>query len=428
LRYQPVTTPYEVNGRNDIPYPCDCNNFAPQMGVAWRPSKPDLGVIRFAYGLHYGEIYPVTFQQVRFSPPGSSKIVVTAPSLVNPLGALTQAGDRPAALGNLYLLAPDLRTPYSHQYNFAWEPGWSSKWKVQFGYVGSRSHKLLLMWYLNRAHAVPGIPQTTATINQRRPDPLFAEKRLVINGSSGYFDAARATLLIPRWRGLSVDASYWFSKALDQGSAYTNTAYDVDSRLSRSQSEYEQHRDMKGLSAFDQPHSLLIRSSYAMAVSHSRWLRNWTLSSVVLLKSGTPFQVQSGSDGPGFGNVDGNGGDRPNILAPSILGRVIGNPDTSVKLLPRSAFAYSRPTEEYGGNLGRNTFRKGGIYNVNASFGRTFAVAGDKRVTVRAESINFLNTPQFAEPGTDLTNPNFGVITNTLNDGRTFRFLLQVGW
>lgn len=428
LRYQPVTTPYEVNNLNKIPYPCDCNNFAPQLGIAWRPDKARLGTIRLAYGLQYGEIYPVTFQQVRFSPPGSVKIVVTAPSLVNPLGALTQAGDAPAAKGNLYLLAPDLRTPYSHQYNFSWEPDWGSKWKVQFGYVGSRAHKLLLMWYLNRAHAVPGIAQTTATINIRRADPNYAEKRLVINGSSGYFDAARATLLVPRWKGLSVDASYWFSKAIDLGSAYSNTAYDVDSRLSRSQSEYNQHADMKGPSAFDQPHSFLVRSSYALAAGPNRLLRNWTLSSVVLLKSGTPFQVVTGSDGPGFGNVDGNGGDRPNIDDPSILGRTIGNPDTSTRLLPRSAFSYPGPLQEFGGNLGRDTFRKGGIYNVNASLSRTFVVRGDQRVTVRAESINFFNTPQFAEPGLEVTNPNFGVITNTLNDGRTFRFSVQLGW
>jgi hypothetical protein len=43
------------------------------------------------------------------------------------------------------------------------------------------------------------------------------------------------------------------------------------------------------------------------------------------------------------------------------------------------------------------------------------------------ESINLSNTPQFAEPGTTLTDPNFGVITNTLNDGRTFRVTLRLG-
>jgi hypothetical protein len=47
---------------------------------------------------------------------------------------------------------------------------------------------------------------------------------------------------------------------------------------------------------------------------------------------------------------------------------------------------------------------------------------------VRAESVNFFNTPQFADPGHELTLPNFGQITNTLNDGRTFRFTLRMGF
>jgi hypothetical protein len=45
---------------------------------------------------------------------------------------------------------------------------------------------------------------------------------------------------------------------------------------------------------------------------------------------------------------------------------------------------------------------------------------------LRAESVNFLNTPQFAEPNKDLASPSFGRITNTLNDGRTFRFTLSL--
>ena len=426
LRYQPAPTPAEVNRLNTVPYDCDCNNLAPQLGLAWRlPSQ--WGTLRWAYGLHFGEIFPITFSQVRFSPPGSVKIVVTAPDLVNPLGGATAN-----PLGNLYLLDPSLTTPYSHQYNFSWEPEISRTWKVQLGYVGSRSHKLLIMWYRNRAHPVAGIPLTTATINQRRPNRAYADIRWVLNGSRGYFDAGRVALVAPRWRGLSVDAAYWFSKALDLGSSYTNTAYDGDSRLSRSQDEYETQRDMKGLSDFDQHHAFLWRSSYAIpAPARSGWMAKagggWNLSAVVLLKTGPPFNVTAGSDAPGYGNVDGNGGDRPNLLDPSILGRSIGDPDTARERLPRSAFAYMQATEARG-NLGRNVFRKGAIRNVNAALARTWAVASDKRLTFRAESINFLNTPQFREPGSELANPNFGFITDTLNDGRTFRFLLQVGW
>ena len=64
------------------------------------------------------------------------------------------------------------------------------------------------------------------------------------------------------------------------------------------------------------------------------------------------------------------------------------------------------------GNLGLRTFRRGKIANVNAGLSRSFALGGDNRLTFRAESINFFNTPQFAEPNFNMTSPSFGRITN----------------
>lgn len=84
LRYQPVLRPVEVNELNVLPYASDRNNWAPYFGLAYRlPGK--WGVARSSYGLHYGQIFPVTFQQVRFSPPRNLKIVVPNPRLAAPL-------------------------------------------------------------------------------------------------------------------------------------------------------------------------------------------------------------------------------------------------------------------------------------------------------------------------------------------------------
>ncbi|MGH9838983.1 MAG: TonB-dependent receptor domain-containing protein [Blastocatellia bacterium] len=436
LRWQPITKPTEVNNLNPIAYDSDWNNLAPTFGFAYRLQK-NLGILRGAYGTHFGEIFFVSYQQTRFSPPLNNKVVVTAPeSLLNPFAGKV---GKPT----VYAVAPALATPYSHQYNLSWEPEWNKAVRLQLGYVGSRSHKLLVLWYTNRAHPVPGIDLITATVNDRRPNKEIADLRLVVNGSRGFFDAARASLIVPNWKGLNIDASYWFSKAIDLGASYTNTANENDSRKSRSQSEYETHRDMKGLSDFDQTHAFLLRTSYAIPAlptpKTNRFVsaltalsKGWNFSTVVLVKTGIPFNLSTGSDGPGFGNVDGNGGDRPFLLDPSILGRTLANPNTSKLLLPRSAFAYIKPEQVLAGiergTLGRNVFRKGPIRNVNASLSRSWGFKHDLRLMFRAESVNFFNTPQFAEPGFELANPNFGAITNTLNEGRTFKFTLQIGW
>ncbi|MCW5966760.1 MAG: hypothetical protein KIT83_22160, partial [Bryobacterales bacterium] len=429
LRYEPVGRPREVNGLEQIKYSADRNNLGGHAGMAWQLPR-NAGVLRASGGVFFGQIFPVTYQQVRFSPPNNYKIVLPAPDLLNPLEGIRTA-DLAAASPNIYTMDPELATPYSYMSNIAWERSLGQRVRLQLGYVGSRSHKLLIMWYDNRAQPVAGIPQTTATWNLRRADPTTAEVRRVLNGSRGYYDAGRVSVVMNEWRGLSLDTSYWWSKAIDLGSSYTNTAFDADSRVSRSQSEFFAHDEMRGPSDFHQPHAFLARTNYQIPVMAESWLgalvRNWNISAVTLLKTGTPFTVQSGSDAPGFGNVDGSGGDRPNLVDLSILGRSFGNPDTSRQRLPREAFQLIQPTDSRG-NLGRNTFYKGAIRNVNAALYRRWVIGGERSFLLRAESINFLNTPQFAEPGFELSNPNFGAITNTLNDGRTFRVRAELGW
>ena len=76
-------------------------------------------------------------------------------------------------------LDPNLVAPYSHQYNFQWELNLGSDWKLELGYVGSRSVKLLNLWNMNRARPVPGIEQSSSTVNERRPDQRYFEVRRV---------------------------------------------------------------------------------------------------------------------------------------------------------------------------------------------------------------------------------------------------------
>ncbi|MBM3787278.1 MAG: TonB-dependent receptor [Acidobacteria bacterium] len=417
VRYEIMTRPFEVNGLNTVPYDCDCNNVGPRFGLAYRMGG---GILRAAYGIHFGEIFPVTLSQVRYNPPLNTKFEIQVPDLFTPFRQLNIPND-PNARSTFLDISPDLATPYAHLYNLTFERNIGRDWRMQAGYVGSRSHKLMMLQYNNRAVPVEGVPQNTATINDRRPDKRYFDLRRTVNGSHGYFDAARISLVLPRFKGLNLETAYWLSKAIDTGASYTNTATGDDGRQGQAQNEKEIWADTKSLSSFHQSHAFLARGAYTAP----RNLGAWELSGVWLVKSGTPFSVVTGSDAPGFGNVDGDSGDRPNILDPSILGRTIGHPDTSRRLLPRQAFGFIRPTEPRG-NIGNNTFRKAGIANVNGSLARTFTLRGDNRLILRAESINFFNTPQFAEPWREVSSPNFGFITNTLNDGRSFRFTARL--
>ncbi len=425
LRWEPVLSPTEVDGLSEVPYDGDWNNFAPNLGFAYRLPAA-WGVLRAAYGLHYGQIFNATFLQARFNQPGVLSVVVNAADLLDPLRDFAASDLDPTARSNFIDLDRELSIPYSHQYNFAWAFDLSRDWAVELGYVGSRSHRLLNLRYTNRGQPVEGIPQITRTVNQRRADQRYYDVLRVVNGSIGYYDAAKASVRAPNWAGLSLDVSYWWSKAIDLGSNYTNTATGRDGRNGRSPNEFDVWGYMKGPSDFDQPHALMGRVSYATPrIAGLRGVARaiatgWQLSSAVLLKSGTPFSVRSGSDSPGVGNVDGAGSDRPDVLDPDVLGLAADHPDTAGALLRREAFAFIEPTSP-GGNLGRNTFRKDRVWNINFAVSKRFLLPRKSALLVRAESLNFLNHPQFAEPDINLASRTFGAITNTLNDGRAFR-------
>ena len=415
LRYSPEGSPFEVTGRGDIPYPCDCNNLAPRFSLAWRLKNN--WTARAMYSLSYSPIPPVTYQQVRSNTPYARYLTINNPDFLNPLRDLQSANFQSA----VNVLPPDLRTPYSHLYSLVIERQTAARGMIRFGYTGSRSMKLLTGVVLNRAVPNPAIPYTTATINERRPDPAFGELRSVQNNGIAYYDGAQIGYDFPYRKGLNANVSYTFGKAIDTGVDYTATAANRDMLNGRAQYQYNQIGDRKGLSNFDATHAVALRWLYDLP-----W-QGMQLSGVSAFRTGTPFTLYIGSDSPGFGNVDGSGGDRPNLLDPSILGRTIGHPDTAPQIISRDKFAYLSPAAQQG-SLGRNVMRKAKIANWNLALQKSWRLPAPREATLqlRGEAYNGLNTPQFDEPQRNLSSPAFGKITNTLNDGRVFQIGLRV--
>jgi len=421
LRYQPQRPISEVNHLTEIPFDCDCNNLGPNLGLAWRLPW-QLGIFRASYSTQFGDVFPATLQQLRWNPPAFQKIENQAPPLLDLLAGVVID---PNARAIVFHYPRNLQTPYAHQYSATWQLPTPAKWgRLEAAYVGSRTWKLLYMQYLNRAVVVPGIAQTTTTINARRPDNRYFDYREIANTARAYYDAGKISYTLASKNGLTIDSAYWFSKAIDTGATFVNIAAGDDSNQGHSQVADNINGDLRGLSNFHQTNAYLSRVSYQLA-RRTNLLRDWRFSGVFVAKSGTPFSVITGSDAPGYGNVDGVSGDRPNLVNRSILGKTFSHPDQAPKILTRESFAFIEPTAARG-NLGMNTFRRAGFRNLNLSVERRFPIRQDNAISFRAESINATNTPQFAEPVWDLSNPAFGKITNTLNDGRTFRFSLSL--
>jgi hypothetical protein len=428
LRHGIDSSPTEVNHRNSLPYRADWNNFAPRFSLAWR--APWNSILRASYSGSFGQILPVTYSQVRYNAPGAVSLQISNPDLVNPLrGINLNAPERTSPT----LFSSDMVAPYEHQYNFTLGRDFGSLAHVDVGYVGSRTLKLLTAYTQNRAELVPGIPWTTATIDQRRPDPRYCDVIRVLNGGIAYLDAAQLSWRIPSHYGFSGGGSFTFSKALDTGTSYTSTAANKDLVNARSQYQYDYQKEKKALSDFDSTRAMSMYLSWTPP--HVKWLpravawieRGWQVTTSLSVRTGTPFYLQTGSDTLGYGNVDGSGSDRPNILDPSILGMTIGDPDTSAQILSRDRFAFITPGEN-AGNLAYNSFRKSPIRNVNTALAREWRWGATEYWTLRfqAEAFNLGNHPQFDAPNYTLSNNSFGKITNTLNSGRTLQLSVRL--
>ncbi len=423
LRHSLTTAPVEVNNLDRVPYDTDGNNFSPRFSFAYR--APRDWIARGSYSVQFGEIFPVTYSQIRFNPPIVQAVNLNNPYLADPLAGIDLSAVNPRA--SLTSFSPDLATPYSHQYSFTLEHSFGPL-TLSAAYVGSRSFKVLSALALNRARIIPGVPLTTATINDRRPDKRYFDIIQVANAGIAYLDAAQLSWRFRAFHGFAGGGTYTWSKALDQGSMYNSTAANND-LFGRGQSEFLALQDQKGLSQFDSPHSLAIFGT-EQTPALKRFPKpasmiggNWQISGIVVAKTGTPFTVSTGSDAPGFGNVDGTGGDRPNILNPSILHATVGNPNTSQQILKRSYFSFISPGQ-LAGNIGTNTFRKGPIFNLNASVAREWRWGMPRSYTFRfqADAYNLMNHAQFDAPQLQLSSPSFGRITNTLNNGRVLQF------
>ncbi|HWF07878.1 MAG TPA: hypothetical protein VG297_05410, partial [Bryobacteraceae bacterium] len=84
-----------------------------------------------------------------------------------------------------------------------------------------------------------------------------------------------------------------------------------------------------------------------------------------------------------------------------------------------NAAAFGIPAAGLVGDSGRNAFRGPGIYNIDFSLGRAFAVPSlwkvrfreGTRITIRADAFNVLNHANLNNPDALVGSPTFGLAT-----------------
>jgi hypothetical protein len=420
--------------------------FLPRFGLAYRwKSKM---VIRLGYGMSadsnnwrfFRNNYPATTNSdvngaTSFAPAGSLTGETLAPYPGLPVGIPFVAipdistGVIPTPNG----VNPGITIPfkfnrgYIHSYNLTLQREWKGI-VAEAAYVGTRGIRLLTNENINSAplgggeagrplNAVAG--RNYGNVNCLCPD------------ANSYYDALQAKVTKRFGRGSYISGAYTFSKAINSDdSEEVSIAFGVQGGFLFWPNPLYKSRN-KALASYDRTHNFVLYGLYELPFGkQERWakggilskvLGGWQLNYLLASMSGNMFTLQGGGAGA---NAPGNF-QTPDQVAPlrilNGIGPLPGQPacaatDMSCHYFDPTSFAAVPATAVRFGSSGRNIIRGPGFFNLDASIFRTFDITEKVKFQLRMEMFGVTNTPHYANPGVDVTNPaTFGVITGTLN-------------
>jgi len=426
-------------GTDGIPratYHRTVTDFAPRIGVAWRPMKTERWVVRSAYGIFYDvgifniNVFPrfnPPFYDLSYFPNSGTNVIQNI--LNQPAQAIVEPN----------MISPNFHDGYMQQWNVDLQYELQPNWMVDVAYVGSKGTRLADVRDLNQANPVTGLA----------PYPQFSSILYVESEANSSYNSLQIRSERRVGLGFTILGAYTFSKSIDDVSAVFGGS--VGSGLPQNSQNLQADR---ALSDFNVRQRLVVSSVYDLPFGR-KWLTspgwrknilgNWQAGGILTAQTGSPFTVnlassQSGSAIAAFGNPY-----RPDLVGnPFTPGPVPANPDPAchstisqgglaadVVGQPASWFntcAFAQPPNGQFGNAGRNIMTGPGIANLDFSLYRNipFRTEGH-RLQLRAEVFNLFNHPNFDIPNHVLGSPNFGDVMSENSYGNKPPRQIQLG-
>jgi len=367
--------------------PIDKNNFAPRVGLAWRPvSNSDRFVVRAGYGIFFART-PSIMVGTAHSNNGLNVQTITftgnaVPTYPNKFDSMPAGATAP--LPTIFVFDKNYVSPYTQQGNLAVEYGLSNDVSVTVTYLGVRGV------HLQRSHDLNvGIPTDT-------PITVAGEGRTLVYKR---FSTARPFTAFDRliafestanaiYHGMTVQVNKRYSRNIQLSGAYTwsKVIDDVPDATAvvpqgSDDAKYVQNplniRDDRAVGGNDQPHRVVINGiwdlRYAEGVSNrvaKGILGGWQIAGIFTAQSGQPYTGLISAD---LNNDGNNRSDRA--------------PD-----------------------LGRNTFRAPKTVSFDPRVTREVSVIERLRLQFIFEAFNVFN--RYNVSATPATSPN--AVRNTL--------------
>jgi len=277
----------------------------------------------------------------------------------------------------------------------------------------------------------------------------FGPELVMTTGSHSSYHALQTSVSQNTARmGLSFQASYTFSKSMDDTSAVPGgiTANGGVILQTLPQDPYRPQAD-RGPSTFDVTHVFTLNLMQSLALDRLRFLqplgrkltKGWQLLDITTLTTGPPFTVYSGVQQTGAG---AGGTDRPDLLAkPNFsTNRTVredyfgmGAANSSWFQIPIHIPGGTGPNHGRFGTLGRGAFRAPGFRDFDLALIKdtAFGHRGNGELAIlqiRAEFFNIFNEVNFGLPSNIVRGSGFGVISKTAGPSRQIQFSLKLNY
>jgi hypothetical protein len=450
-------------------------NIAPRVGFAWNPRSGNLSV-RGGYGFYWDSFTFTALADARSNPPsaysfalsgassftgsnsldtllaGTAPIEQTAKSQLGSYGSLTNFGSVTTANRNQ-------RNPYTQRYNLSLEYKLSNSTVADLGYVGAKATHLPLLVPINSVTNGPAAATSQADELSRlaefeaayaaengagnnRLDSRFNQVNFFTDAAASSYNALQFEVRHSLRYGLNLQASYTWSKSIDNSSSNNPTQDSNDNGFAQNASDLHAER---AVSNYDVPHRVVVTSVWNLPVLTSRHdlldellLKHWSWQTVNSWQTGVPGTILSGSvEGISDVNLDGNyipNGD-DNTRANFNVGGKGFKLNNSASIQEQTQ--YTQPLLGNNGTAGRNTVRLPDLLDIDWSLQKEWRLSeggvhgsGPWGLQFRTEAYNLFNNP-YLRPSTDnwrtVSSTGFGLL-NSAGPSRSLQLALKLVW
>jgi hypothetical protein len=422
-------------GVPDTATPTSFRVFDPRIGFAYDPFGNGRTAIRGGFGIFHDEPFtngwngpagsipfilqssipfPVSLDNP-YSTPGFPNIFAGHPNLN------TQPWPEP-----FFVYADDPHFTYTsiQQWNLTVERQLTPSLMFRTAYEASETYHQFNTVEADPAVYIPG-QSTLENVQSRRIDPQFTNIAQAVSDGTASYNALLVSVEKRMSHGLSLTAGFRWAKSLDEASdceGDENIADPFNLKVSR------------GPSNFNIAKQFILSSLYALPTVQS-WgfvgrqvLGGWHLNSIVTVRSGFPYQINSGIANSMIGSECGGGCEFADIVGNPYLP---SNRPLSQRLsewFNPAAFTYNAIGTF--GNAPRNFLIGPTFADVDMGLVKSFPIkkgpfAETQKIDFRAEFFNIFNRANFFNPQQTVTDgPTFGTILGAY-DPRIIQFALK---